>query len=116
MTLDKKAFVKTLGKRIVERKKQGLKQGLKQRVPGATLGVSQQHEAHFEVGRRVPVSMLFGLARALSISVEDKERPRKRCSFTPVLQRQLDRISELRCSHQRFVIEMLDAVLLQSSR
>lgn len=117
MTLDEKTFFKTLGRRIAELRK---KQGLTQTQLGETLGVSQQQVAHFEVGRRrVPVSMLPGLARALSVSVEellDEQQPPKKRGPTPVLQRQLERISELPRARQRFVIEMLDAVLQQSSR
>lgn len=115
MTQDEKVFFKTLGKRIAGLRKQ---QGLTQTDLGKTLGLSQQQIAHFEVGRRrVPVSMLAGLAEALAVSIEELlgEQPKaKKRGPTPTLQRQLERISELPRSRQRFVIEMLDTVLQQT--
>ena len=117
MNPDESTFFETLGKRITDLRK---KQGLTQAELGKILGVSQQQVAHFEVSRRrVAVSMLPALAKTLAVSVEElldvQSKPKKR-GPTPILQRQLERISELPRSRQRFVIEMLDTVLQQAGR
>lgn len=117
MTQDEEAFSKTLGKRIAELRKE---QGLTQAQLGEILGLSQQQVAHLEVGRRrVPVSLLPSLARALAVSIEELigegPKPAKR-GPTPKLQQQLERISQLPKSQQRFVVQMLDTVLQQASR
>jgi len=79
------------------------------------LKISQQLLAAYEVGRRrIPVSMLSALAHALAVPIEEllgaNNKVVKR-GPTPKLQRQLERISRLPRSKQRFVIEMLDTVL-----
>ncbi len=114
---DESSFFQTLGKRITELRK---KQGLTQAELGEILGVSQQQVAHFEMARRrVAVSMLPTLAKALAVPVEellDVQRKPKKRGPTPILQRQLEQISELPRARQRFVIEMLDTVLQQAGR
>jgi transcriptional regulator with XRE-family HTH domain len=117
MTSDEKALFKTLGKRIAELRKE---HGLTQAQLAEILGLSQQQVAHIEVARRrVPVSLLPALAKALAIPVEELlgegRRPSKR-GPTPKLQQKLERIAQLPRARQRFVLEMLDAALQQSSR
>ena len=74
----------------------------------------------FEKGRRkVPVSALPGLAKALGVSIEELvggEAKRGKRGPAPKLQRQLEQLQELPRSRQRFVAEMLDAVLQQAQR
>lgn len=112
LTQEEKAFFKALGERIATLRRA---QGLTQVQLAELLDVSQQQVASFEVGRRrVPVSMLPRLARALAVPVEDLlgEAPRpSRRGPAPKLQQQMQRISELPRAKQRFVIEMLDTVL-----
>jgi transcriptional regulator with XRE-family HTH domain len=87
-----------------------------------TLGVSQPGVNAYELGqRRVPVSMLPTLARALGVSVEEligeqsSAAARKR-GPAPKLQQQLERISALPKSKQKFVMQVLETVLQQSAR
>lgn len=62
MTQDEKAFFRALGARVAELRKES---NVTQVQLAATLGVSQQTVASWEVGRRgVPVSMLPALARS----------------------------------------------------
>jgi transcriptional regulator with XRE-family HTH domain len=117
MAQDEKAFFKALGGRIAELRKGS---GITQVQLAATLDVSQQTVASWEVGRRgVPVSLLPALARTLGCSVEEligeKTQPAKR-GPTPKLQQQMDRLSRLPKAKQRVVIEMLEGVLSQAGR
>ena len=106
-----------LGQRIAQLRKE---HGPTQAQLAELLGISQQQVASFEAGRRrVTVSMLPALARALAVPIEallgvtlenGKRGP------TPKLQQQLERISRLPRAKQRFVTEMLDTVLNQANR
>jgi transcriptional regulator with XRE-family HTH domain len=76
MTQDERAFFMSFGWRIASLRKA---QGLTQAQLGELLGVSQQPVTSFEVARRrVPVSLLPTLAKALAVSVEElvNETPR----------------------------------------
>jgi len=117
MTHDEKKFFRDLGARIAQLRKE---QNLTQQQLAELTGMSQQSIASWEVGRlRVAVSMLPALARTLGVSVEaligEDEKPAKR-GPTPKLQQQMERISQLPRTKQRFVMEMLDTVLAQASR
>lgn len=110
-------FFRDLGVRIAELRKE---QNLTQQQLAELMGMSQQSIASWEVGRlRIAVSMLPQLARTLGVSVEaligEEEKPAKR-GPTPKLQQQMERISQLPRTKQRFVMEMLDTVLAQASR
>jgi transcriptional regulator with XRE-family HTH domain len=117
MTHDEKAFFKALGGRIAELRKGA---DMTQQQLADLLGISQQQVASYEVGRRrVAVSALPTIARALAVSIEDligeTPRPGKR-GPAPRLQQQLERITQLPRPKQKFVMEMLDTVLAQASR
>lgn len=117
MTQDERKFFRDLGVRVAELRKE---QGLTQEGLAELLGVSQQSVAAYEVGRlRVAVSMLSRLAKVLGVSLEaligEEETPAKR-GPTPKLQQQIERISRLPRTQQRFVMQMLDTVLAQASR
>ena len=76
--------------------------------------------AFYEKGqRRVLVNLLPNMARLLNVSVEELLRldnvATKR-GPTLKLQRQLERLSRLSRSRQRFVLEILETVLQQASR
>jgi transcriptional regulator with XRE-family HTH domain len=116
ITKEERAFFEAFGREITELRR---KQGLTQAQLADALGVSQQQVASYEVGRRrVPLSMLPTLARALAVSVEELvgegQKPTRR-GPTPKLQQQLERISQLPRARQRFVSEMLDTVLQQTA-
>ncbi|MEO5829708.1 MAG: helix-turn-helix transcriptional regulator [Rhodanobacter sp.] len=118
MTPDEATFFRQLGLRIAERRKG---QDLTQTQLGELVGVTQQQIASFEIGRRrMPISTLPLLAKALSTSIEeligaDDKRHGKR-GPTPRLQQQLDQVSQLPRAQQKFVSAMLDTVLQQAAR
>lgn len=117
MTQDEKAFFKALGARIAEFRKAA---AITQVQLAETLNVSQQTVASWEVGRRgVPIATLPALARALAVSVETllgEKPPAGKRGPIPKLQQQVERLSRLPPTKQRFVIEMLETVLAQQSR
>jgi transcriptional regulator with XRE-family HTH domain len=84
------------------------------------LGVSQQTITAYEVGqRRIQVSALPVIARALQASIEeligeDGKRTGKRGPASK-LQQQLDQVSQLPGAQQKFVSAMLDIVLQQAA-
>jgi transcriptional regulator with XRE-family HTH domain len=117
MSPDEQSFFQRLGERIASLRRE---RGLTQVQLAEMLGCSQQQVLSFEKGRRrVPVSTLPGLAKTLGISIEEligaEAQPAKR-GPTPKLQRQLEQLSQLPRSRQRFISEMLDTVLQQAGR
>lgn len=76
--------------------------------------------ASFEKGiRKVPSSMLPHLAVLFGISIEEligiPESATKKRGPTPKLQQQMERITQLPRTKQKFVMEMLDTVIQQSA-
>jgi len=118
MTSVEQQFFKALGARIAALRKE---RGLSQQALADELGIAQQTLAHYEVGRaRPPVSLLPEFSRIFAVSVdallgEESKRTGKR-GPAPKLQQHLERISQLPKTKQRFVMQMLDAVLAQASR
>lgn len=117
MTHDEKAFFRQLGARIAELRRA---QNLTQAQLAEELGLTQQMIASYEVGRRrVPVSLLPALARALSTSLEaligEKTPPAKR-GPAPQLQQKIERLTRLPKAQQRLVLQMLDGVIAQAGR
>lgn len=117
MTPDESAFFRLLGTRIAQRRKT---QDLTQAELGELVGVTQQQIASFETGRRrMPISTLPLLAKALGVSIEElvgeEPRPGKR-GPAPKLQQQLERVSQLPKARQRMVSEVLDSLLAQAGR
>ena len=117
MTSNEQQFVKALGARIAALRKE---RGLSQQALADELGVAQQTLAHYEVGRaRPPVSLLPQFSRIFAVSADallggESKRAAKR-GPAPKLQQHLERISQLPKTKQRFVMQMLDAVLAQAS-
>jgi transcriptional regulator with XRE-family HTH domain len=115
MSPEEKSFFRKLGSRIALLRKE---RGLTQVQLAEMLGISQQQVLSFEKGRRkVPVSALPNLSKALGVSIEEivgtETRAGKR-GPTPKLQRQLEQLRKLPRSKQRFVSEMIDTVLQQA--
>jgi transcriptional regulator with XRE-family HTH domain len=110
-------FFRDLGVRLAQLRKA---QGLTQMQLAKLLQVSQQQMASYEVGRRrIPISMLPTLAKILGASLENllgmtngvtKRGP------TPILQQQLEQLSQLPRTKQRVVNEMLTGILQQANR
>jgi transcriptional regulator with XRE-family HTH domain len=118
LAITDKAFYVQLGERIAAARKA---QGITQSQVAEALGIAQQTLAHYEGGKlRVAVAPLAPLALTLWVSVEElvgvptrragKRRP------TPKLQQQIERLSDLPQAKQRGVMEMLEDVLMQTSR
>src|SRR6516225_5752629 len=105
MTDDEKVFFQALGLRIA-----GLRKDLDltQQQLADLLGASQQMVASYEVGRRrVPVSLLPTLARALAVSVEtllgETDKRSGKRGPSPKLLQQLEQVSQLPKAQQKFV-------------
>jgi transcriptional regulator with XRE-family HTH domain len=86
-----------------------------------TLEIAQQTYANYEVARARPsVSMLPTLAQLFGVSVDEllglNRGGAGRRGPTPLLQKQIERLTRLPKSQQRVVMQMLDGVLSQSSR
>jgi len=115
---DERAFFVQLGSRVAELRKA---QGITQIQMAEALGVSQQTVNSYEVARRrIPASMLTTLAKMLAVTVDDLiGEPTKKANGkrgpAPKLQQQMERVSRLPRSKQKFVIEMIDTVLQQAS-
>jgi transcriptional regulator with XRE-family HTH domain len=119
MTDDEKDFFVKLGQRIADLRK---KHALTQAHLADRLGVSQQTINSFERGRRrVPVSLLPELAQLLDVSIEelivgDKTKSTGKRGPASKIDRQVEEIRRLPRAKQRFVIDMLDAVIAQAQR
>lgn len=114
ITADEKTFFVQLGARIAELRKAA---GITQVQMADILGVSQQTVNSYEVGRRrVPVSALPAIARAVAVSIEEligePPKPGKR-GPAPKIQQQLKRITQLPKAQQRFILQMIDTALQQ---
>lgn len=113
---DEREFFVEMGGRIAQRRKGS---HLTQVQLAETLGVSQPTMNAYELGqRRVPVSALPVLAKALGVSLEELlgESPAatKKRGPTPKLQQQVERLAQLPKAQQRVVMQMLDGVLAQA--
>ncbi|WP_143872486.1 helix-turn-helix domain-containing protein [Catenovulum sediminis] len=116
-TIDK-LFYQQLGQRIAFFRKEA---DLTQSQLAELLGISQQTMAHYEVGRlRISVELLSKLAQTLTIGIEQllqepvPNQTTKR-GPTSLLQKQIEQVSQLPRAKQKFVSEMLDAVIQQNS-
>lgn len=112
-----KVYYEQLGQRIAQYRKA---QGLTQVQLAEQLGIAQQTLAHYEGGHlRIAVSLLPTLASALSVSVEelmsDNPTTKKKRGPASTLQRQIEQISTLPRTKQKFITEMLDGLIKQSS-
>jgi transcriptional regulator with XRE-family HTH domain len=110
------AFFKRFGKRLAAMRKAC---GMTQAQVAEILGYSQAQVASFETGRRrIPLSALPPLAKALGVSFDDllsdTDAPAKR-GPTSKIQSQLERLSKLPRGKQKIVSEMLDGLLKQAS-
>jgi transcriptional regulator with XRE-family HTH domain len=120
MTQDEKDYFKLLGCRVAQMRRD---QGLTQVQLAEVLAISQQMVASYEVGRRrIPVSMLQALAKALAVEVdvllgdESAATARGQRGQVPTLARHMERINALPKTQQRFVLQMIETVLAQQGR
>ena len=117
ITDDDRAFFVALGERMARFRKE---RSITQVQIAQTLGLTQQTYQSYEVGRRrLPVSLLPAIARALSVSLEDlfgasDSTSRNKRGPTPKWQKQIEAIAQLPRAKQQFVSQMLDTVLAQT--
>jgi transcriptional regulator with XRE-family HTH domain len=117
MSSDDEAFRKAFGARLTAARKA---QSLTQVELARRLGVAQQTLAHYETGRiRMPLSMLPVVATELRLTFDEllvgREPGRSKRGPVSRLERQIDAVRKLPPSKQRFVADMLDAVLAQQT-
>lgn len=114
--IEEREFFVSLGESIAQFRKT---HNITQVQLAQALGVSQQTVQAYEVGRRrIQVSMLPAMAKALSVSLEDlfgADEPTARTKRGPVpkWQQQMEAIAQLPKARQRFVSEVLESVLAQ---
>lgn len=113
MTEDEKDYFKLLGSRIAQLRKA---QGLTQVQLAEALDISQQVLASYEIGRRrIPVSKLPDLARALAVGVDEllgeSAKARAKRGPAPVLARHMEQISALPKPRQKLVMQVLESML-----
>ncbi|MEC4723503.1 helix-turn-helix domain-containing protein [Noviherbaspirillum sp. CPCC 100848] len=111
-------FFVALGERMASMRKA---RNLTQVQFAEALGVSQQTVQAYEVGRRrIPVSALPIVARLFDVSLEELfgegNRSRGKRGPTSRLEQQMEAISQLPKTQQRFVTQMLDTVLTQAKQ
>jgi transcriptional regulator with XRE-family HTH domain len=114
MSKNDSVFFKQLGKRVANARKE---LGMTQIQLAEILGISQQHLASMEVGRRkVPASSipvlvkLFGISSDALLGLEGKPAKRGPAS---TLQRQIEQVGMMPRTRQKFISEMLDALIKQ---
>lgn len=116
MTASDKTFYKALGQRIAQYRKE---QGLTQVQLAEKLGIAQQTMAHYEGGSlRIAVALLKPLAQELNVSIEElinepKTAAKGKRGPSSKLQQQVEQISHMPRSKQKFISEMLDALIAQ---
>lgn len=110
-------FFKKLGARIAMARKE---QQLTQQQLAEQLGIAQQTMAHYEGGRlKVSAALLPPLSQILKLSLDELlglptvQRFSKR-GPTSRLEQQIEAISQLPKTKQKFVSEMLDMVIGQT--
>jgi transcriptional regulator with XRE-family HTH domain len=116
---EEQVFMTALGHRISALRKEA---GLTQVQLAQALSVSQQAVQSWEAGRRrIQISILPTVAKILSVSLEGllgeeaENTPRKRGPASR-LEQQIQMISQLPKSKQKFVSEMLDTVIAQAQQ
>lgn len=108
-------FFKELGGRIAQLRTE---QNLTQQQLADELGVQPAGDRLLR-DRPPPRSALPGLAKALAVPIETllgAANGTAKRGPAPKLQRQLERVSQLPKSQQRFVEQMLETVLAQAAR
>lgn len=124
ISTEERDFFIALGERIASMRKA---RDITQVQLAEALGVSQQTIQAYEVGRRrIPVSALPVVARIVGVSLEElfgEKKPKERSRSVsgkrgPAsrLEQQIEEISQLPKTQQRFVTQMLDTVLAQAKQ
>ena len=114
MNPNDQVFFKELGLRIAELRKEA---GMTQAQLADVLKISQQMVGAYEIGsRKIPASMLPVLAQLFAVPLEQlmgmDKQPAKRGPAS-VLQRQIEQIGLMPRNKQKFISEMLEAMIKQ---
>lgn len=116
MSDDDKRFYIKLGSKVAALRKA---QHVTQTQMADTLGVSQQVIAAYETGRRkIPASLLPILTKLFAVTIEellDLNTNNTKRGPTSKLQQQIEQISLMPRSKQKFVMEMLETVIKQQA-
>ena len=120
MASNDKPFFLELGKRIARLRQE---RNMTQQQLADLLGMPQQTLAHYEVGRsRVSVSMLPTLSEIFKVPIDEllgqplvRQRITSKRGPPSQLERSFERINDLPKNKQKFVLEVLEAVLAQAS-
>ena len=113
-----KLFYRELGQRVAQYRRTA---ELTQVQLAERLGVSQQTMAHYENGYlRISVEMLMQLTKELHVPLEDltnapKVDTRKKRGPASILERQVAQIGAMPRTKQKFISEMLEALIQQQS-
>ncbi len=113
MTKEDKEFYVEIGARVAKLRKE---HHITQVQMAKELGVSQQQIASFEAGRvKIPISALPKLSTILAIPIDEIVGVERKARRGPAskLQRQLERVGQLPRTKQKFIIEMLEALIMQ---
>lgn len=108
-------FFKDLGARLARARKAG---GLTQTELAEKLGIPQQTLARYETGEsRISVALLLEMSHILRFSIDDmlsgRSEARSKRGPASRLEQQMQALARLPKSKQRFVADMIDAVLQQ---
>ena len=119
MTPNDKLFFLELGKRIARLRQE---RDMTQQQLADLLGMPQQTLAHYEVGRsRVSVAMLPTLSEIFKVPIDkllgqtDAVARTGKRGPPSQLERSFERINELPKPKQKYVLEVLEALLAQAS-
>lgn len=110
---ESRAFHRALGKRVYQLRKA---RQLTQDELAQALGVSQQTVFAIELGeRRVPVSLVPALTRALNVSCEEllgikPLRPPRQGRMSPKLERHIETIKQLNRTERRFIMRLAETI------
>ena len=118
ITTEERDFFVALGERIEQFRKT---RGITQAQLAETLGLTQQTFQSYESGRRrIPVSAMPAVARALSVSLEElfgeSDSAAHKRGPAPKWQKQIEAIAQLPRAKQQFVAQVIDSVLAQAQR
>ncbi len=116
MNKNDSVFFKKLGKQVACARKE---LSMTQIQLAKILDISQQHLAAMEVGRRklpassIPILVqLFGMSSDELLGLQDKPAKRGPAS---ILQRQIEQVGMMPRTRQKFISDMLDALIKQQS-
>jgi len=112
LSMRDESFFQELGQRIASLRQNA---GLSQIQLAQQLGLKQQTLATYESAtRRIPSSLLIPLTEIFAIALEEllgAQRPKAKRGPAPKLQNQIEQVSHLSKSKQKFVSDFLETVL-----